>query len=93
MKKLFIFLAVIFLIGLAGGVLAHQPKIIFYQKGDISVQTPEVSQAFYDELTGNPRNYFINSGKDFVLYLNILVPEIENPNGRYSAQEIGRAHV
>jgi len=32
-----------------------------------------------------PRDYFINSDKDFDLYINLSVPEFSNANGRYSA--------
>jgi len=66
-------------------VLAHQPRIIYSQPGDIQINNPEISQAFYDELKGKPRDYFINSNKDFALYINLLVPEEANRNGRYSA--------
>jgi len=64
----------------------HQPRLIFSKQGDIQVVDPEISQAFYDELKGNPRNYFISSDKDFELYLNLLVPVAENRNGKYSAK-------
>ena len=64
---------------------AHQPNLVFLNPGDVEILNPEISQAFYDELTGTPRNYYITSDRDFVLYINILVPEIANRNGRYSA--------
>ena len=44
-----------------------------------------MSQAFYDELKGSARDYFIDSNKDFQLYLNILVPASVNITGKYSA--------
>jgi len=66
-------------------VLAHQPRIVYSQSGDIQINNPEISQAFYDELKGKPRDYFINSSRDFELYINLLVPEEANRNGRYSA--------
>jgi len=69
----------------AGDVFAHQPEIIYNSSGDIQINNPETSQAFYDELTGSPRNYFINSENSFDLYLNLLVPQITNPSGIYSA--------
>ena len=64
---------------------AHQPRIIFSQTGDIQINNPEISQAFYDELKGSPRDYYINSDKDFALYLNLLVPTPANSTGKYSA--------
>lgn len=84
MKKLILFF-VIFYLATAGVVFAHQPELIYLQKGDVQISNPEISKAFYDELKGNSKDYFIDSNKSFELYLNILVPEYTNGNGRYSA--------
>lgn len=88
MKKSFFLLFIfLFLLGCLGpsAVFAHQPRIIYFQQGDIQINNPEISQAFYDDLNGSPRDYFIDSNKDFELYINLLVPDPENRNGRYSA--------
>ncbi len=85
MKKIFLVLIIFILLGTASGVSAHMPRLIYSQKGDIQINNPEFSQAFYDELSGKPRDYFITSDKEFDLYLNFLAPEFTNPNGRYSA--------
>jgi len=85
-KKLFLILSVCLLLGLAQSASAHLPRIIYNQSSDIQVKDPEISQAFYDQLGGNPRNYLINSAVDFNLYINFLVPATSNPNGRYSAK-------
>jgi len=86
LKKLF-FLFVIFLfLSLAQPVSAHLPRIIYNQSGDIKIENPEISQAFYDELGGNPRNYFIDSDTEFNLYINLLVPAYSNSGGNYSAK-------
>jgi len=62
---------------------AHQPRLV---NGDmIIIDHPEVSKAYYDILTGAPRTYVIESPEPFLLYLNLLVPESSNPQGRYSA--------
>jgi len=84
MKKLIFSLVFLFFLGVALTVFAHQPKIIFYQEDDVVIENPEISQAFYDELKGNARNYFIVSEQDFRLYLNLLVPIPENFEKRYS---------
>jgi dipeptidase E len=87
-KKIFLLsISALLLLGCLspGFVLAHQPRIIYSQTGNIQVTAPEVSQAFYDELKGAPRDYFIESSKDFDLYLNLLVPSVANITGRYSA--------
>ena len=68
----------------SSSVLAHQPVIV--GKGTVDVRAPEISRAFYDELNGRARSYFISSDKAFDLYLNLLVPKNTNANGRYSAR-------
>jgi len=80
-----LFLTIFTFLTAGSAVFAHQPNLVFLKEGDINIQNPEISQAFYDELKGTPKNYFITSDKDFVLYINLLVPEIVNKNGRYSA--------
>jgi len=72
-------------LAIAGSALAHQPRLVYLQSGDVQISNPEVSQAFYDELKGKPRDYFIDSNKDFELYINLLVPAVANMEGRYSA--------
>lgn len=85
MKKYLFILVVFFLFSFVSTASAHQPKLIYFKQGDINISNPEVSQAFYDELKGNPRDYFIDSDKDFELYINFLVPAEANRTGRYSA--------
>jgi len=87
MKKTILFSAVFLVLFCVWppSALAYQPELIYFQTGDIQIENPEISQAFYDELKGEPRYYFIDSDKSFELYLNILVPEAANRNGRYSA--------
>jgi hypothetical protein len=88
MKKrgnwLLLILIFIFLFGLQF-ISAHQPRII-YDKTNVyeNILNPEISQAFYGELRGNPDYYFINSTSDFVLYLNILSPDINNARKDFS---------
>jgi len=85
MKKTLIpLLAFVFLI-VAGTALAHQPNLVYLKTGSVQIDNPEISRAFYDELKGSPKDYYIDSDKDFELYINLLVPAFENPKGRYSA--------
>jgi len=74
MKKIIFVFALFLFLGAAQNVSAHQPQIIYFKQGDINISQPEISQAFYDELKGAPRNYYIDSDTDFELYLNLLVP-------------------
>lgn len=85
-NKLFLLFSILLFLGFTQPASAYLPRIIYNQSGDEQVKNSEISQAFYDELGGNPRNYFINSDKDFNLYINLLVPSSSNPNGKYSAK-------
>jgi dipeptidase E len=69
---------------MAGNASAYQPKLVYLQTGDVQITNPETSQTFYDELKGQPRDYFITSDKDFELDLSLSVPEAANRDGRYS---------
>jgi dipeptidase E len=84
-KKIIPYIIVFLFLAIAGNVSAQQPRLVFLQQGDVQISNPETSQLFYDNLNGKPRDYFIDSGKDFELYINLLVPEAVNRNGRYSA--------
>jgi hypothetical protein len=53
---------------------AHQPKLVT-EPGVTLIEKPEVSQAFYAELFGEPAVYEIVSLDSFWLYVNILVPD------------------
>lgn len=72
LTAIFVFLA------LATGVpaAAHNPRIVPSGGGTVAVQNPEISQAFYGRLEGVSQRFEINSAKDFVLYVNILVPKL-----------------
>ena len=85
MKKIFLLVLIFLFFSLAFGVSASQTNITYFQKGNINISNPEISQAFYDELKGAPRDYYIDSSKDLELYINLLVPAIINRDGKYSA--------
>lgn len=72
-KKIFFF----FLLSLffSTVVHAHQPRLV-HNFGNIEVNNPEVSQAFYGELVGDPVLYKIESKEPFTLYISILVPDV-----------------
>ena len=73
-KEIVILIALIFSLFV---VSAHQPRYIFNQD-NISVENPEISQAFYGRLEGSPNYYMINSDKEFELYLNILTSDLND---------------
>lgn len=78
---IFAFLSILFIPVL---VLAHQPRLA--ESNFIEVQNPEISQAFYGELKGEPVYYKIDSSEPFNLYVGILVPDILNIDKDVSAE-------
>lgn len=86
MKKIIFIFTVLFLLGFAGIASANQLRVVYLSQGDVQISNPEISQTFYDNLSGKPRDYIINSVQDFDLYINLRVPEVANRDGRYSAK-------
>ena len=64
--------------------IGSSQSLVYLKSGDVQINNPEMSQVFDDNLKGKPRDYFINSNSNFELYINILVPEVANMQGRYS---------
>jgi hypothetical protein len=60
-------------------VSAHQPRLEVgvnsTMANPIVVKNPEISQAFYGNLNGQPDYYQITSDKTFELFVNVLVPQ------------------
>jgi len=85
-KKFFIFLIAVFIS--MQFICAHQPRLIYDKTSPVyeQVYNPEISQAFYGELKGNPDYYFINSTKGFDLYINILAPDIAGARTDFSVK-------
>lgn len=54
---------------------AHQPRLVTGPR-IVEVQNPEISQAFYSKLNGESQIYQIKQDKPFILYLNILTPDL-----------------
>jgi hypothetical protein len=63
---------------------AHQPRLVD-DRPSIEVRAPEISQAFYARLAGNPQTYYIRSEVPLRLYVNILVPDIPGIDTDYEA--------
>lgn len=68
----------------AATVFAHQPRIVD-DKPLIEVKKPEISQAFYARLAGNPQTYVVRSAVPLRLYVNILVPDLPDIDMDYEA--------
>lgn len=81
--RLFFFLTVFLLILSPVPVFAHQPRIV--EHSPITVTDPEVSKAYYGELTGEPHVYRVSSSAPFDLYLNLLTPDIDDQTKDFSA--------
>lgn len=76
MKKISVLvLAISMWIGFA---FAHQPRLVFKQPiGQITqIQNPEDSQAFYGILSGQEDIYQIVADTGFLLYVNMVVPNM-----------------
>ena len=58
-------------------VLAHQPRIVESEK--IIVNKPEISKAYYGNLSGKPHTYIISVNSAIDLYVNVLLPHKEGP--------------
>ena len=74
MKKTFLILASTF--ALYGVVFAHLPRLEMTTNEVIQVQNPEISQAFYGNLHGQPDIYEIKMDTGFLLYVSIVVPDL-----------------
>ncbi len=72
-----------FCIWLPGIASAHQPRIV--TETPVTIIDPEISKAYYSTLTGDPQIYFIHAAKAFDLYVNVLVPDIDNQKADVSA--------
>lgn len=74
-KTIPLILLTLFVFVLAPSVAsAHQPRIT--ESRLTTVPDPEVSKAYYTELTGEPDVYIINAPASFDLYVGVLVPDI-----------------
>ena len=69
MNKLIFSILFVLLVSL---VDAHQPKLV--GSNTVQVIDPEISKAYYGELSGVPHYYTIESEKEFRIYVNVLIP-------------------
>jgi hypothetical protein len=73
-------------------VSAHQPRLIGNET-EVIVTLPEISKAYYDNLTGKPVTYNIEATEAFRLYVNILVPDIEGIEKDFSVRILKKGTV
>jgi hypothetical protein len=85
MEKIFLILIIIFSLIIVESASAHQPRIVSGEE-IIQIENPEVSQAFYGELNGEPAYFEINSIEPFRFYIGILVPDLEGVKKDISAR-------
>jgi len=81
MRKIFLILIIAFLFPVT--TLAHQPRLVL-NKNYIKIENPEISQAFYGELNGEPNYYLLEEDSNFTLYVGILSPQIEGADKDFS---------
>jgi len=89
MKRFFIKIFIIFMACLVFPLFAdaHQPRIITGNEL-VEIENPEISQAFYGVMTGEPANFQIVTEMPFKLYAGVLVPDIEGIDKDVSAEII-----
>lgn len=90
-NKTFLLVALLVCLFIPGMADAHQPRLV--DSSLISVLDPEISKAFYAKLDGQPHYYEIDSQKDFDLYVNVLVPDIQGQKKDVSAVIIKNGDV
>lgn len=77
-----LFIATMLLV--ATPVFAHQPRLVDSEA--IEVIDPEISKAYYGELTGAPHVYSINTSEPLELYVGILMPYAEDSSKDVQAE-------
>lgn len=65
--------------------LAHQPRIASGVEVQV-IENPEISKAYYGDLTGNSQFFQINAEKEFKFYINLLVPDLPSIHQDVSAE-------
>lgn len=70
---------------------AHQPRIVV--DNIITVEKPEISKAYYGELSGAPNIFTISSDTPFVLYVGVLAPNIVDQKKDISAAIIKNGNM
>jgi len=95
-KFYFVLLSIFFGISFIPAALAHQPRIVYQQQisrtNPVLVKNPEISQAFYAELRGQPEYYKVVSDRAFNLYVGILSPKIADAKKDFSVEMSGDAN-
>ncbi|MDD5417189.1 MAG: hypothetical protein PHU12_04405 [Candidatus Aenigmarchaeota archaeon] len=85
MRKILIVLTLLLL---STAVFAHQPRITYdsysSEINPFIITNPEISQAFYGNLKITPDFYLIESNKEFILYLQILSPDLNDSRTDFS---------
>lgn len=84
MKKIYLVLLLIFFIPILAS--AHQPRVV--DSNEILVVNPEISKAYYGQLSGVPHVYNFTTDKPIALYVNILVPDVPGQKKDVSAMII-----
>lgn len=74
MKKILVLIFCLAFLSFGFYAFAHQPRMV--QENITEVYNPEISQAFYGELKGEPVYFKIQSDAPFNLYAGLLVPDL-----------------
>ncbi len=70
---------------------AHQPQIVEGERPATVIESPEISKAYYGQLTGETHVFTIDAHEPFDFYMNVLVPDVPGVKGDVSAALINPA--
>lgn len=70
---------------------AHQPQIVVGERPITLIVEPEISKAYYGQLSGEPHVFTVDAREPFDFYLNVLVPDVPNAKKDVSAALINPA--
>lgn len=82
MRRILLIVPLVAVAFFAAPASAHQPRIA-WDVGTVAVSEPELSQAFYAELKGEPAVYVIDSAEPFDLYVGVTAPDIPGAETDY----------
>jgi hypothetical protein len=83
LKAAWILLIIGLIMVLPSVACAHQPRIVSGEN-TVEIKKPEVSQAFYGVLQGQPDEYSLTADTELDLYISILVPDIPDSRKDYT---------
>jgi hypothetical protein len=98
MKKLIriLLLIIAFCYPANNDAVAHQPRIVAGDSATL-VEAPEISKAYYGQLTGKPNLFVVDAPGNWELFVEILVPNLiearKDKSFRIEVEDNGKKHL